>query len=332
MGKTIYLRTDADSDIGYGHFVRSLALANILKQRFTCKFVTVKPTEYQICEMQKVGEYIALPSRQSHFDDFYDILEKDSIVVLDNYFYDVDYQKRIKEKQISLVYVDDRKSIKYYCDAVINHVIGIKPIDIINLLPNTSLYLGTDYALLRPSFIEGMKKKAFLPNNNRVLVAMGGTDYNNYTAILAEFLLNNTNYEIEVLIGDAYKYTSTLERLNPNRIFIHKNLSEDEIVKLLKNVSLVVSPPSTFAYEVCSIGRPLIVGSFAPGHSDVATLLSEYGLAENIGSLSDLTSQIFLDTLLKVVSNMDYYIQNQKNRFNGSQEQKILDIFNKLLV
>lgn len=36
----IYFRADAGAEIGYGHFIRTLALADMLKDDFSCVFVT----------------------------------------------------------------------------------------------------------------------------------------------------------------------------------------------------------------------------------------------------------------------------------------------------
>ena len=38
--KKIYFRADAGADIGYGHFIRSLSLASILKDKFECALFT----------------------------------------------------------------------------------------------------------------------------------------------------------------------------------------------------------------------------------------------------------------------------------------------------
>ena len=44
----IYLRADASAAIGYGHFIRTLALADMLKDDFDCTFFTCHPTSYQV--------------------------------------------------------------------------------------------------------------------------------------------------------------------------------------------------------------------------------------------------------------------------------------------
>ena len=58
--RKIYLRADAGYGIGYGHFIRTLALADMLKSDFDCIFFTSSPSAYQISEMKKVCPYKAL--------------------------------------------------------------------------------------------------------------------------------------------------------------------------------------------------------------------------------------------------------------------------------
>ena len=39
----IYFRADASATIGYGHFIRTLALADMLKDDFDCTFFSAGP-------------------------------------------------------------------------------------------------------------------------------------------------------------------------------------------------------------------------------------------------------------------------------------------------
>ena len=61
MDKKVYIWADASQDIGYGHFTRSLALADMLKADFDCTFFTQYPTNYQKKEVLKVCKLIELP-------------------------------------------------------------------------------------------------------------------------------------------------------------------------------------------------------------------------------------------------------------------------------
>ena len=60
MKKRVVLRADASKSIGYGHFTRTLALANILREHFICFFATYKPSTYQLNEITSVCNYLPL--------------------------------------------------------------------------------------------------------------------------------------------------------------------------------------------------------------------------------------------------------------------------------
>ena len=47
----IYLRADASAAIGYGHFIRTLALVDMLKDDFDCTFFTCHPTWKIQCKL-----------------------------------------------------------------------------------------------------------------------------------------------------------------------------------------------------------------------------------------------------------------------------------------
>ena len=78
--RKIYFRADASATIGYGHFVRTLALADMLKNDFDCTFFTSSPSAYQIEEMGKVCNHTSL-NEETKFEDFINLLKGDEIVV-----------------------------------------------------------------------------------------------------------------------------------------------------------------------------------------------------------------------------------------------------------
>ena len=87
MRKKIYFRTDGNTDIGFGHVIRSLALADMLKDHFECIFATRFVNKYIIEEIEKsCSSYIKLKEgHNEHFDEFLACVSKEDIVVLDNY-------------------------------------------------------------------------------------------------------------------------------------------------------------------------------------------------------------------------------------------------------
>ena len=182
MKKRICFRADANAQVGFGHFIRTLALADMLKEDFDCVFYTADPTPYQIGELQKVCPYVPL-SDSTKLEDFLASLTGSEIVVLDNYFYTEEYQKQIKDKGCKLVCIDDMHDRHYYSDVVINHAYGAKKEDY-SIEPYTQLCLGLNYALLRKPFLEKLTKK----NRDSLLVCYGGLDIHNLTCKTLRFL------------------------------------------------------------------------------------------------------------------------------------------------
>ena len=183
--RKIYFRADASVEIGYGHFIRTLALADMLKDDFDCTFFTQAPTDYQRAEVGKVCKLEALPSDNSRFDLFLQKLNGTEIVVLDNYFFTTDYQRKIKAKGCKLVCIDDMHDKHYVADAIINHSLGVNISDY-SVEPYTKLYLGLDYLLLRKPFLNVLqnnkihKIKSF--ENLSVLLSFGGSDKKDLTS------------------------------------------------------------------------------------------------------------------------------------------------------
>lgn len=62
MKKRVIFRADGNLEIGYGHFVRTLGIAALIKESFYCVFATQVPTDYQRAEINKVcPEFIHYP-------------------------------------------------------------------------------------------------------------------------------------------------------------------------------------------------------------------------------------------------------------------------------
>lgn len=100
--RKIFFRADAGAQIGYGHFIRTLALADMLRDDFDCTFLTQSPSEYQQKEVEKVCPLVALPSDDSKFEKFIDCLKGEEIIVLDNYFTPQSTKNRSRRKDANL--------------------------------------------------------------------------------------------------------------------------------------------------------------------------------------------------------------------------------------
>jgi len=85
MKPKVFIRADGNSQIGLGHLVRCIALANMLKENFEIAFVCRDIPEDLKLDIEKVNMIVKIIEDER---DFLNMIEPGSIVVLDNYEFD----------------------------------------------------------------------------------------------------------------------------------------------------------------------------------------------------------------------------------------------------
>lgn len=277
----ICFRADAGVDIGYGHFIRTLALADMLRDDFDCTFFTQTPTQYQKKEVANVCKLVELPSDDSKFQKFVDMLLGDEIVVLDNYFFTPDYQQQIKDKGCKLVCIDDMHDKHYVADVVINH--GLTDKSLFSIEPYTKLCLGLDWALLRKPFLS--QYLICERDKGRCVVAFGGVDSLNLSTKFAKILSLNENIkQITVIIGDSFAYFEDLCKIP--KVDIVKNLDAQQIANLFKRVEFAVLPTSTICIEALACGCKIYGGYYVDNQVEFYNELAIKKAIKSIGELS----------------------------------------------
>ena len=318
--RKVFFRADAGSDIGYGHFIRSLALADMLKEDFDCTFFTQSPTEYQKQEAASVCPLISLPANDTRFNLFLQHLNGEEIVVLDNYFYTTDYQRQIKAKGCKLVCIDDMHNTHYVADMVINHAMGIKKEDF-SIEDYTQLCLGTQYALLRRPFLDAIKKSA--PKSpkstiERIAICFGGSDPFHLTEKAIEDLSPSPSLQhIDAIVGTHF---NSLGKYKDPRIHFHQSISAQEVANIFSSCDLAIVSASSVCLEALACGAMLAVGWYVDNQHEGYEILNATGWVIGLG---DLTKISFKPLTSKAITQKPITIhwsdirQNFINAFNS---------------
>ena len=257
--RKIYFRADAGPEIGYGHYIRSLALADMLKQDFDCTMFTQLPTKYQIHEAKDICSIVALPSDNNKFGKFLDYLQGDEIVVLDNYFYDTDYQRAIKSKGCKLVCIDDVHDRHFVADHIINSAPDVD-VSCYDVVPQAQLHLGLDYIMMRKPFRQATHRIYNSRLRKSIFVCFGGSDEHDVTYNACRVLLQQTDLPIHAVVGGHYNGLERLQSLDTSRVSVLQNLNAQQMVELMGEAVFAVVPFSTTFYEACCTRTPVITG------------------------------------------------------------------------
>ncbi len=286
MKPDIYIRTDAWPEIGLGHLIRCISLANILKNDFNISFFCAEIPERIIDEICSGGfQCFSLDNEE----DFINKLDHDNIVLLDGYHFTSDYQKAIKDTCASLICIDDLHDRFFYADLIINYAPGIKSTDY-KATPYTEYALGLDYAFTRPAFMDVFNSIKTIERIESALICFGGSDYKNITERILKVILSFDQLKkIIVVTGPSYTLTDSISILEQKdkRITHHHAVGEKQMCGLMSEADLMIVPASGILYEALTVGGVIVTGMYVDNQQNIYKGVIEFEGVYDAKNFSD---------------------------------------------
>jgi UDP-2,4-diacetamido-2,4,6-trideoxy-beta-L-altropyranose hydrolase len=225
-----------------------------------------------------------------------------SWIVVDGYHFSQSYQQRVRQAGFCLLLIDDMGfGNRYFADAILNQNIYAEPQLYAHAEPTTHLLLGTKYALLRREFLVWQKWQRKNPRVAcKLLVTMGGSDPGNATRLVIQALnaLGRSDLETRVVLGPANRNPDVIhgpETAGTNGLQIVNDVPN--MAELMAWADLAVSAAGTTCWELAFFGLPAIVITLAENQVGIAAGLDAAGVAQNMGSQANLSSDRLADRL-----------------------------------
>lgn len=334
MNKKIIFRGDGNSETGLGHLYRLFALAEMFRTEYDFLFLTressvlkVIPKDYRVNLIPKSIEINEEPEWL-----YFNFPPEHHIIVADGYQFVSYYQKKIKQFNFTLIYVDDMLSEHMYADLVINHSPHAK-IENYNNESYTQFALGTDYSILRPLFLKKSNKPKEEKFPNNAFICFGGSDCNNFTLKAVEEVLKIDEVNsVNVVVGAAYEFKEIyeLEKLN-SRVSVFKNLDEENLFRLMNTSTFAIAPTSTVLFELISVNTYLLAGYYVENQKMAYHHFDKNNVFKGLGDFNDFEFSKLGDILLHVSQNdIEKQMENQKILIDGNQKDRFLKLMYKL--
>jgi UDP-2,4-diacetamido-2,4,6-trideoxy-beta-L-altropyranose hydrolase len=337
--KKIIIRADGNLATGLGHIYRGIAIAEMLRGNFDCVFVTghdsVKGIIPHIFPVSYLPSTVSTATESDWLQTNFN--PADSVIIADGYHFGSGYQRKLKEKGYPLIYIDDQHSEHMFADIVINHS-PLTNKSVYKTESYTELFLGCDYALLRKLFLENAKEGYSVPVKlSRCLVTMGGSDEFNISGKIAGALTTIKDVEeIDIVIGSAFPHRKELEgciALSPVPIHIHSNVSEKEMVTLMKNCEFAISPSSTTCLELIAMKKIIFSGITASNQAGLYSYFTSKQLVFDLGDLKERTSAELAKIIsanLQLTGEFAAMLKSQQQLIDGRSGERINQIVKKL--
>ncbi|MFG1523153.1 PseG/SpsG family protein [Halobacteriovorax sp. ZH1_bin.1] len=320
--KKIIIVTVSDKNRGLGHISRCVSLYHMMKDHFNISFI-VNDIDFSINSFNEL-KYCNIDSFTSfQSPDF--IIDPQSIYVLDGYDFTLEFQKKLKENCQKLIMIDDLNDRDINCDAIINYNLN-GPNEIYKIKEQ---YKGIKYALLRPIFLNNIKK---ISNNyslnfkNALITLGGGIKYNGIVKIVKA--LHELNIKISVIINPLHPEYRQLKEMN---VELYWNLNEVEIYNIFENKDFVISAPSVTSFELLSMLKPFFVIQTADNQEKNFKELINQKLAFNLGHINDLcTSKLkkTISTVLRDKLSIHKTRERQKSIIKEINPDNYIEVFN----
>jgi len=239
----IIFRTDASLQMGIGHVMRCLTLADALTaQGAQCQFMCrehpgnlieqIKDKGYKVhalaCAPSAGADLLAKQSGENIAETAHaawlgatqqqdaaecapllNTLQPDWLIV-DHYALDARWEKTLQPYFRKLMVIDDLADRAHICDLLLDQTFGRSPDDYKPMVPAAcSVLCGAQYALLRPEFAAlrpySLQRRTN-PELRELLITMGGVDKDNATGQVLEALTSTelpANCRITVVMGST---------------------------------------------------------------------------------------------------------------------------------
>ncbi len=332
----IAIRVDASSEIGTGHVMRCLTLANMLKARgdkihFICRSHPghmadlIKDSGYGYTRLP-MNEELPLvnddenplkheswlgASWRKDADQTVSVLRnlKPDWLVVDHYAIDVKWERKVKVvTNIKIMAIDGMADREHDCNMLLDQSCSTEEDNRWeNLLPvNCKLFIGPRYSLLRSEFIEAAQTMGARDGSiKRILIAFGGVDQPNATnaALMAVIALNRPDIIVDVVVGAGNPHQDRLKVACLGFTNVTLHVQSSNMTSLMTAADLSIGGGGTMMWERAFMGLPSIVIAIAENQIGDSIIGNEMGIHRYIGMFHDLTLEQITDCVRFYLTN-----------------------------
>ena len=310
-------RVDASIDMGTGHVMRCLTLADeLMSQGAEITFISrAHPGHMGDAISNKGYKLYSLPAPT----DTYQVREDDVAhaswlgvtweqdaeetrlviadskpdwLIIDHYGIDIRWHKILRDQTDQIMALDDLADRPLDCDILLDQTYGRQGDSYQELLPpSCKMLLGSRYAMLRPEFPE-LRATAIIKrkdNNgiNRIFVSMGGVDPGNVTATVLEGLIEvdwKHKPVIDVVLGGKapnLQQVVAMAKTSPLEIQVSTDVTD--MAERMLTADLAIGAGGTTSWERCCLGLPALAVISAENQQMVSKKLDEKGAIRLLG-------------------------------------------------
>lgn len=316
MSRVVF-RVDASEQMGGGHLLRCIALADALSQRgaeihFICGLLPghfsdlLEKSGLAVIQIKKgAGEPLnELVETQAALES----LGVVDWLVIDHYGLDEQWETKFRRLVRKIMVIDDKANRRHNCDILLDQNYIPSPVERYNdLVPaSCQMLLGPRYAILQEGFSTARQNLRLRDGQvRRLLICFGATDPAGHTFSAIEALFPNAGAfeQIDVVTTpENSRATELQERCSelPN-VYFHSPAKD--FIGLMQAADLAVGAGGIMNWERACLGIPTIAFGIADNQEPILASLIHDGIVLGEASMPNPDSELMSSWLSVVACN-----------------------------
>ncbi|WP_165774474.1 UDP-2,4-diacetamido-2,4,6-trideoxy-beta-L-altropyranose hydrolase [Herbaspirillum robiniae] len=360
----VVFRADASLQIGTGHIVRSLSLADKLRARgltphFVCRMhagnmvAAIRQQGYGVTELPTIPAFSPLAAETCDFrlahadwlgsdwkqdaDETRSAIQdsKPDLLIVDHYAIDKRWEEQLRPHVRKLMVIDDLADRRHECDFLLDqNWFGDDTLGRYRgMIPDHCItMLGPEYALLKPEY--SMLRAQMPPRNGkaeRILVFMGGSDPTNETGKVLDALAHPdlAHLHVDIVIGVNHPDPQSVTHQAAARPLTHVHSGLPSLAPLMMHADLMLSAGGSTSWERMCLGLPAIVISIADNQIVTNHAMHAAGYIHFLGECNQISATIIADSIIQCIQQpqqLQQMSQMGQDLVPGSGTQRVCDI------
>lgn len=327
----IVFRCDASVQIGSGHIMRCLALANELREQgadvtFVCRehpghlFDVIESYNFRLLRLSipvfstkgsLVHAHWLGGTQEEDSQQTLSVLTtigKADWLIVDHYALDIVWESAMREIADHIMVIDDLADRGHDCDVLLDQNLQLADFDARyeKLVPNhCKQLLGPKYALLRPEFLQAQTcNKSRVAETLRVFVFFGSSDLTNETVKTLRSIqqLGRTGITTDLVVGYANPYQEEIAEIctHIENIKVHRQVKN--MAKMMAGADIAIGAGGITMWERCSLGLPSIVMSVAENQQAGCEAAARQGAIVYLGASASVGEDLLLAAMRVLVA------------------------------
>lgn len=306
------MRADASPEIGTGHVMRCLALAQTWQDRDgTAVFLMAQSTPAIRERLNRENcEIISVDAIVGSVDDAGKTLEVArqcgcDWLVLDGYRFDATYEAGVRGHGFRVLCVDDLDDRRHCADVILNPNLTASKSEYEHRGSASELLLGTKYSLLRREFRSWRDwNREIPPVARKILVTLGGSTPEALALSILEALYQVKN-QVERVIFVLGASSGESKPLKQAAAKMEGKISlvwcATDMATLMAEADVAIAAAGATCWELCFMGLPALIVDVAANQTAEAVELHRQACAKYLGSASALRPRRLAEELSELL-------------------------------